>query len=169
MLPYLESNIMVLGLTEAQKLENFRLRFELAHNRNKELASYIRITDGAIWGFLGFSIIELFKDGPNFSSYRVPFFLLLLIFLMYLWRTTVGRYQENILDGYSAIKSYEEELQIYDKHSLTVKQEKFMKNNQFIDEQHLKLDRFATIFSMGSFTALMVWIIVNLQIYLLFL
>jgi|GEM_PF-6955897 hypothetical protein len=57
-----------------ETLENTRLILQLAHERNEKLAFYIRITDGAIWGFLGLSALELFKDGFDLQSPKVPFF-----------------------------------------------------------------------------------------------
>jgi hypothetical protein len=92
--------------------DNTRLILQLAHERNERLASYIRLTDGAIWGFLGLAVIELFKDGLKLPSIKIPLFAILLIFSMCFWRVTVRRYKESIFDGYYKIMNCEKILAV---------------------------------------------------------
>jgi hypothetical protein len=102
---------MGLGLTDNQRLENIRICLSLSHDRNKELASYIRITDAGVWGFIGFVFIELFKENPTYD-FKLPLFTLILIFSMYLWRANARRYQEDIVKGYIRIVNCENYLDI---------------------------------------------------------
>lgn len=101
-----------LSPTDIQGVENLRLVFQLAHERNENLVQYTRITDGAIWGFIALAAIELFKDGIKFVSPKVPFFCILIIVSMYLWRNRVNGYQKDIIKGYNRMVKSEYELQI---------------------------------------------------------
>ena len=81
--------------------ENLRLVFQLTHDRNERLVSYVRVTDGAIWGFIGLAVIELFKDGFCFASVRFVIFCIILIASMYLWRDRVALYHKDIIKGHN--------------------------------------------------------------------
>ncbi|MDD1686068.1 hypothetical protein [Methanoregula sp.] len=82
-----------------------RLILDMTYTRNENLASYIRLTDGAIWGFLGLAFYNLF-DVKGCSSIILSSLTNLLIFLflfvisMYLWRRIVMSYQNDIVKGY---------------------------------------------------------------------
>jgi len=95
------------GLTDCQRVENLRAIFQLAHERNENLVYYIRVTDGAIWGFLGLTVIEFFKEGFNFKSETVAIFCVILIVSMFLWRNRVNLYQESIVKGYNRMVNCE--------------------------------------------------------------
>lgn len=88
-------------LPKNQAHENLRVILQLAHERNENLVYYIRVTDGAVWGFIGLTIIELFKDEFNFKSTNVPIFCIILMASMVLWRNRVNLYQESIVKGYN--------------------------------------------------------------------
>jgi hypothetical protein len=90
-----------------EKFVNTRVILQLTHERNEKLASYIRLTDGAIWGFLGLSAIEFFKESFCFQSTNVLIFLILFVVSMFMWRKIVNRFQESIVDCY-----YQEQLPI---------------------------------------------------------
>jgi hypothetical protein len=98
------------GPTFYQTTDDISVILQLAHERNAKMASYIRITDGAIWGFLGVAVIELFKD--NHFKENMPIFLILLIISMFLWRSKAMKYQEEIVQGYYRIVNCEEKLKI---------------------------------------------------------
>ena len=156
---------MGLGVTDEQRLENYRIRFELSHARVKELASYIRITDAAIWGFLAFAFIELFKD-LGLLCWKIPLFCVLVIISMILWRYTVGKYQNDIIIEYQAIKSFETALQIFDKYSMTGRQKDKMSDNRYVDSEHLKFDKIANAIMWVAIIILLAWIIAYSQIFI---
>ena len=103
--------------THNQTVDNTRIILQLAHERKEKLASYIRLTDGAIWGFLGFAAINLFKDN-NSPPTNVPFFLIMVILSMIVWRRTVNNYQKDIVKGYYQIVNCEYNLHILSKLTL---------------------------------------------------
>jgi hypothetical protein len=103
---------MVIYQKSNEKNENLRLHLQLAHERNENLVHYIRVTDGAIWGFIGVALIGLFKDGFDFKSVNIPIFCILLIASMYLWRNRVNLYQKSIVKGYNRMVKCEYFLRI---------------------------------------------------------
>jgi len=96
-----------LGFPDIQQAENLRTVFQLAHERNENIVNLIRATDGAICGFLGLTVIELFKDGVDLKSLTVPFFCGILIVSMFLWRNRVNAYQRDIVKGYNRMVNCE--------------------------------------------------------------
>jgi hypothetical protein len=95
-----------------QTPENLRLVFQLAHDRNEKLISYVHITDGAIWGFIGLSLITLLNKGLHPKSTNVLIFLVILIVSMYLWRERCTEYQKSIVKGYNRMVRCEHDLDI---------------------------------------------------------
>lgn len=158
---------MVLGLDNNQIVENFRIRLELSHQRIRELASYIRLTDVAIWGFLGFAFIELFKDNLDPIILKIPLFLSFIVISMFLWREMVRNYQADIVLEYRAIRYYEAELQISDVHSLTVRQKDMWKNDVYTDPTHEKYDKFAKTMMWIAFMVLIAWVVFFLLFWLI--
>jgi hypothetical protein len=92
--------------------ENLRVVFQLAHERNEKLISYVHLTDGAIWGFLGLIFVQFFNDYVNFESNEISLFCLLLIVSMFLWRDRVTSYQNGIVKGYNRMVRCEYDLDI---------------------------------------------------------
>ena len=116
-------------------MESVQLKFQLTFNRNERLASYIRITDGAIWGFLGIAFIELFKDNFEFLKIKILIFSILVIVSMTLWRQTVHRYQKDIVNGYVIMILCEEKLLIPPNLSLAMNMIKEKYSNWLIEER----------------------------------
>jgi hypothetical protein len=145
---------MTLILTEDQQLENIRIRYQLAHGRIKELASYIRITDAAIWGFLIVTFLEFFKDNLDFTSYKIPLFLILLILSMIAWRYTIRKYQRDITTEYEAIKKFETILEINDNQSMAFRHVGKMSTGRFRDEEHIRYDYLAIVIVIAAMVAL---------------
>jgi hypothetical protein len=110
---------------------NTRLILELAHERNEKLVSYIRLTDGAIWGFLGIAVINL-SSTENFPSTVKPLFFLLLSISMVLWRFAVNNYQSDIVKGYYRIVNCENTLRIPYHISVRKNLENSIMSNPFI-------------------------------------
>ncbi|MFZ1898828.1 hypothetical protein [Methanoregula sp.] len=117
-------------------IESVRLKFQLTFNRNERLASYIRITDGAIWGFLGVAFFELFKDNFQFLKIKILIFSLLVIVSMILWRQTVHRYQKEIVKGYVIMIRCENKLQLPPKLTLAMNMIKEKYSNWLIEEKY---------------------------------
>jgi hypothetical protein len=92
-----------------ESTEYHRLILELTHTRNEHLISYIRVTDGAVWGFLGIACYTLFQANAK-PDQNVPLFFGLFILLMLLWRYNVMQYQKSIIKGYCRIAHCEEKL-----------------------------------------------------------
>lgn len=157
-----------MGNSLEEMVNNARIILPLAHDRNERLVSYIRLTDGAIWGFLGFAAVNLFKDS-NYPSTNIPFFLILLIVSMFIWRETVNRYQDSIIDGYKRIVNCEIILTIDDR--ISVKKnlrrdqkckcdqdllEKLRRGN-YKDLNHIKLNWIAFILGSLGIIFLVLW------------
>jgi hypothetical protein len=158
---------MSLGLTDDQRLENYRIRFKLTHERIKELTSYIRITDAAIWGFLGFVFVEFFKDNLTLLPWKIPLFSIILIIAMFVWRYTVKKYQNNITEEYETIKNFEILLQFdKDKNSMTTRQKNDISNGRYVDREHLRFDSIAKIIAGVAVIILIAWIVSEYQIWL---
>jgi len=92
--------------------ENYLTILKITQDRNEKLVSYIRLTDGAIWGFLALVFVELFKDNLEFITIKIAIFSLILIVSMYLWRKVVRNYQVDIEKGYEKILICEYNLKI---------------------------------------------------------
>jgi|GEM_PF-6200872 len=153
---------MTVGLTDNQRADILLNRLNQAYDRNHELSSYIRITDGAIWGFLGFAAIELFRESFGPFSHCIPFFLILVIISMILWRKTVNRYHNDIMDGYEEIEYYESLLQISDYYSLKHKKDRKMADQKlngfaYVDITHIDLDNYAEFIWVYACILLIVW------------
>jgi hypothetical protein len=110
---------------------NTRLILELAHERNEKLVSYIRLTDAAIWGFLGIATINLFGTN-NFPSTNIRLFWILVILSMFLWRLAVNNYQKDIVKGYYQIVICENTLRIPYHISVRKNLENSIMSNPFI-------------------------------------
>ena len=93
-----------------QRLEYYRLVLQLTHERNQKLVGFIRLTDGAIWGFLGVASFNLFKIETSSHLENLILFSGLLIISVYLWRLTVKTYQIDIVKGYCRIARCEDKL-----------------------------------------------------------
>jgi hypothetical protein len=158
---------MVQGLDNNQIVENFRIRLELSHQRIREMASYIRLADAAIWGFLGFAFIELFKDNLDLIIWKIPLFLSFIVISMFLWREIVKNYQVDIVLEYRAIMDYEAELQMSDVHSLTVRQKDKWKDDVYTDPIHEKYDKFAKTMMWIAFIVLIAWVVFFLLFWLI--
>jgi hypothetical protein len=163
--------------TELKNPDSVRVILQIAYERNKELASYIRLTDAAIWGFLGIVFIELFKDNLQLLPYKIIIFSLLIAISMWLWRETISRYQKDIVEGYVTIIRCEHILCISDDIALktkfisknfpelvteTDKERQFQKllekfqNHEYYDPNHKKLDDFAHVVMLISIIVLVV-------------
>jgi hypothetical protein len=164
--------------TDGDRLGNLRISLQLAHERNKELASYIRLTDAAILGFLGLAFVQLFNNNFWLFSFNIPIFLTLVIISMWLWRLQVRKYQNDIEEGYQTILYCENNLEIPDEISL---QSKLIKKsfhdlssvsnkeiqykelikkfqtNQYTDENHLKINKLATQIKWVAIILLISW------------
>jgi hypothetical protein len=131
---------MVIYITHNQKCENFRNIFRLAHERNETLVHYSRITDGAIWGFIGLVTIELFKDGSNFKSVKIAIFCIILMASMYLWRNRINLYHKSILEGYQRMVKCENFLHIPDEITIRKNLESYIQKNPLITNKPKNID-----------------------------
>jgi hypothetical protein len=155
---------------------NTRLILELAHERNEKLVSYIRLTDGAIWGFLGIAIINLFGT-QKCPSTNVPLFLILLSISMFLWRRAIKSYQKEVVKGYYRMVNCENILNIPYDVSIRKNLENSIESNPFIrdkpqnfhelcelltpekykDGEHIKLDIIAIFIFCIAILGLIFW------------
>jgi hypothetical protein len=160
-----------------QDPENLRLVFQLAHERNERVVAYIRVTDGAIWGFIGLVIVQFFKNGIKLNSPKVPIFCILFIAAMYLWRNRVSIYQKTIVKGYNRMVRCEQKLGIDDDVSITKNLFRDLNENCLINPRpktfsdlcywldpdiyrsiaHVKMDWFAYSFSIIGILGLIFW------------
>jgi hypothetical protein len=164
--------------SNGDRLQNIRISLQIVHERNKELASYIRLTDVAIWGFLGITFIQLFNNF-RFLLFNIPIFLGMVIISMWLWRLRVRDYQKNIVTDYQRIFYCENELDIPDEISvqhkiieeyfsdilsISTKEQRYeelvkrFQNGQYIDKNHLKLDNYAKTIKWLAIIGFIAWI-----------
>jgi hypothetical protein len=138
--------------------------YQMTFDRNEKFTTFIRITDGAIFGFLGIAFIELFKDNLDLLPVKILIFSILVVISMTLWRVQVRKYQDDIELGYKTLLFCEHELDIPDDISLKnkiIKQKfpellneidgdkRFYKliekfdSHQYTDDNHKLLDQYA--------------------------
>jgi len=108
---YLDDDSIISLVNEKNKTIT-QVILQQSFDRNKELVSYIRLTDVGIWGFLGIIFIDFFKDGFSTNSFKFLLFCLFFIILMALWRFIVNNYQKDIVKGYQTIITCEYILEV---------------------------------------------------------
>jgi|WetSurMetagenome_2_1015567.scaffolds.fasta_scaffold48053_2 hypothetical protein len=165
--------------------ENLRLVFQLTHDRNERIISYVRVTDGAIWGFLGLVIIQFFKESVDLNSPNVPFFCVLLTFSMFLWRYRVAIYQKDVVKGHNRMLRCEKLLDIPFEVTIRKNYCDSINKNCFInpkpetfsdlinlidpdkykDPRHVFMDRLAIFLGIFGIFSLILWVYFNFQRY----
>jgi len=165
--------------------ENLRVVFQLAHERNERLVSHIRVTDGAIWGFIGLVIVQFFKDGVPLDSLNIPIFCILFIFSMFLWRNRVAMYQKDVVKGHNRMLRCEKllgvpfEVTIRKNYYDTINKNRFVNPkpktfldlcnlldpDKYKDSRHVDMNRIALFLGISGIFSLILWFYFNFQGY----